>query len=76
MRPKNIWQVGSLGWFQVTETKSGFFNIPKGCLTDTKEGVSSQGLGRPRTRAALGPSAASDIDVTLTVPNLLRSSTG
>lgn len=78
MRPKIILQVGSSGWFQVTETRSDFFKIPGGCLTDTKEGLNSQGLGRLRTRAAMGLSAASNINDTqlLTIPNLLISSIG
>lgn len=63
-RPKNILQVGSSGWFQVTETRSGFFKIPGGCFTDTKEGLNDQGLGRLRTRTVMGLSAASNLNDT------------
>lgn len=63
-RPNNIWQLGPLGWFQVTETKFDFSKVPGDCLRDTKEGLNSQGLARPGTRAAVGPSAASNINIT------------
>ena len=43
-RPKNIWQVGPLGWFQGTEAKFDFFKVPGGCFIDNKEGLNSQRL--------------------------------
>ena len=43
-RPKNIWQVGPLGWFQVMEAKFVFFKVPGGCFIDSKEELNSQHL--------------------------------
>lgn len=63
--------MGSVGWFQVTKTKSGFFNIPGGCCIDSQERSEQSRFGKAKNQGRYG-----DINVILIISNLLRSNIG
>lgn len=56
-------QMGSLGWVSSERNQMWFLSGSWG-LSHTKDGLNSEGLGRPGARAAVRPPAASDINVT------------